>query len=53
MKKYNIIEKKTGNLLISFIVYNKKIENTMLKHINKLKKVVNICEVEKYEEKRC
>ncbi len=45
IKKYNICEKQKGNLIITFIVYDKKVEKLLLKQINKLKRRVNIIEV--------
>lgn len=43
MKKYNVIDKKTGNLLLSFITYDKKIENLFLTQFKKIRQV-NVCE---------
>ncbi len=43
MKKYNVIDKKTGNLLLSFITYDKKLEKLFLLQFKKIKQV-NVCE---------
>ena len=45
MKKYNVIEKKTGNLLLTFITYNQKVEKSMLFQFKKLRRQVDIVEV--------
>lgn len=43
-KTYNVAEKKTGNLLLTFIVYDKKVEKVYLKQFSKMKQV-NLIEV--------
>lgn len=45
MRKYNVTLKKNGQLIMSFIVYDKKTEKKFLKAINKLKCYCNIEEV--------
>lgn len=45
MKKYNVLEKKTGNLMLSVITYDRKTERKVLSTFNKLKKYVNVVEV--------
>lgn len=45
MKKiFDVTEKKTGNLLLTFIIYDKKVESTFLKQFRKMKQV-NLIEV--------
>lgn len=44
MKKYNVINKKNGQLLLSFITYDKKIGDEMLKQFKKLKRILDIVE---------
>ena len=39
MKKYQVLEKGKGTLLLTFITYDKKIEKMMLKSFKKLKQV--------------
>lgn len=41
-KIYYVYEKKTGNILLKFIVYSKKVENEMLKGFKKLKRFVDV-----------
>lgn len=47
MKKYNVSLKKNGQLVVSFITYDKKVEKKLLKTIQKLKTYCNIEEVSK------
>lgn len=47
MKKYNVSLKKNGQLIVSFIIYDKKIEKKLLKTMQKLKTYCNIEEVSK------
>lgn len=49
-RKYNVIDKKTGNLVFTYIVYDKKVDTELLKQFRKLKQV-NITEVKECEEK--
>lgn len=52
MKKiYNISNKKNGNLLMTLTFYDKKVEKQTLKQFQKLKKFINICEVDSCEKK--
>lgn len=51
MKKYNVYEKKTGNLLISLIIYDKRMVKPLILQFKKLPQV-NISEVID-EKKRC
>lgn len=50
-KTYNISNKKNGNLLMTLIFYDKKVEKQTLKQFQKLKKFVNISEVNSCEKK--
>lgn len=43
MKKYNVSDKK-GNVLLTFITYDKKIEKVIVKQFQKIKQV-NVYEV--------
>lgn len=45
MKKYNVILKKNGQLVLSFITYDKKIAEKLLKQLKKAKRVLDIVEV--------
>lgn len=45
MKKYNLSDKRNGNLVLSLIFYDKKIEKKMLKQLQKFKCYLNINEV--------
>lgn len=47
MKRYNVILKKNGQLIVSFITYDKKVEKKLLKTMQKLKTYCNIEEVSK------
>lgn len=47
MKKYNVCLKKNGQLVLSFITYDKKIEKGLLKQFKKLKSKLNVSEVER------
>lgn len=46
MAKYNIAYKKTGNLLLTIVIYDKKMVNCFLKQFRKMKNI-NVIEVEK------
>lgn len=50
MKTYNVIDKKSGALLLSFITYDKYLEKKLISQFNKIKQV-NICEVKPCEKK--
>lgn len=50
MKKYNIIERKTGHLLITIIIYEKKLVKPLLFQFKKQKNI-NVIEVKECEEK--
>lgn len=50
MKKYNIIERKTGHLLITITIYEKKLVKPLLFQFKKQKQI-NVVEVEQCEEK--
>ncbi len=45
MKKYNLSDKRNGNLVLSLVFYDKKIEKKMLKQLQKFKCYLNINEV--------
>lgn len=45
MKKYNLSNKKNGNLVLSLIIYDKKLEKKLLRQLNKFKCYLNINEV--------
>lgn len=45
MNKYNVYEKKTGNLLLTFIVYDKKMVKPFLMQFKKIPQV-NVSEVQ-------
>ncbi len=45
MKTYNVSLKKNGQLLVSFTVYDKKMEKDLLKAFKKLQRYCNIQEV--------
>lgn len=45
MKKYNLSDKRNGNLVLSLIFYDKKVEKKMLKQLQKFKCYLNINEV--------
>lgn len=47
MKKYNVSLKKNNHLVVSFIIYDKKVEKKLLKTLEKLKCYCNIEEVSK------
>ncbi len=47
MKKYNVSLVKNGQLVLSFITYDKKVENGLLKQFKKLKRHFRIDEVQK------
>lgn len=47
MKKYNAVLKKNGQLVVSFITYDRKVERKILKAMQKLKCYCNIEEVSK------
>ena len=47
MKKYNVVLKKNGQLIMSFITYDRKVERKVLKVMQKLKCYCNIEEVSK------
>lgn len=47
MKKYNVVLKKNGQLIMSFITYDRKVEKKVLKAMQKLKSYCNIQEVSK------
>lgn len=47
MKKYNVILKKNGQLIMCFITYDRKVERKILKAMQKLKCYCNIEEVSK------
>lgn len=49
-RKYNVIARKTGELIFTYIVYNKKVDQEILKQFKKMKNV-NISEVKECEEK--
>lgn len=53
MKKYNVIEKKKGTLLLSIITFDKKVDNTMKKTFKKIKRQCDVVEVNDHEKKRC
>jgi len=40
MKKYNVVLKKNGQLIMSFITYDRKVERKILKAMQKLKIIV-------------
>lgn len=45
MKKYNLSDKRNGNLVLSLVFYDKKIEKKILKQLQKFKCYLNINEV--------
>lgn len=47
MKKYNVVLKNSGQLIMSFITYDKKIEKKILKQFSKLRCYCDIFEVKK------
>lgn len=47
MKKYNVVLKKNGQLIMSFITYDIKVERKVLKAMQKLKCYCNLEEVSK------
>ncbi len=47
MKKYNVVLKKNGQLIMSFITYDRNVEKKILKTMQKLKCYCNIVEVSK------
>ena len=49
-RKYNVIARKTGELLLTYIVYSKKVDDLLLKQFKRMKDV-NISEVKECEEK--
>lgn len=46
MKKYDLIEKKTGRVIVTVICYEKKTANLLLKQLRKIRGL-NVKEVEK------
>lgn len=40
--KYKVLNKKNGQLLLSFICYDKKVEKQFVKQFMKLKKVLDL-----------
>lgn len=47
MKKYNVVLKKNGQLIMSFITYDREFDRKILKAMQKLKCYCNIEEVSK------
>lgn len=47
MKKYNVVLKKNGQLIMGFITYDRNVEKKILKAMQKLKCYCNIEEVSK------
>lgn len=43
--KYNVYDRKTQNLLVSFVFFDKKVKDTFLLNFRKLKNQVDIVEV--------
>lgn len=43
--KYKIFEKKTGNLLIELVFYDKRVCSSFLKQFNKLKRQIDVVKV--------
>lgn len=51
MKTFNVIEKKSGQLVLSFITYDKRIEDNLLKQVKKIKRKFDVVEVKQCEKK--
>lgn len=49
-RKYNVSSRKTGELLLTYIVYNKRTDELLLKQFKKMRDV-NVSEVKQCEEK--